>query len=77
MFGRSFARLAEGEGRTEADLLSYLLFDGRFTRQLIDLGWRDAERQHQEIVDFFTALLDGREPQVEPAPSVSDRSVLP
>jgi NTE family protein len=59
---RAFARLADGEGKTEADLLSYLLFDGRFTRELIDLGWHDAQRRHDEIVGFFYRLLDGREP---------------
>ena len=75
MLERTFARLAEGEGKTEADLLSYLLFDGGFTRQLIDLGWRDAERQHDEIVDFFAALLDGREPKA--TPNATDRKVLP
>jgi hypothetical protein len=30
--------------------------------ELIELGWRDAERRHDEIVAFFDALLDGREP---------------
>jgi NTE family protein len=60
---RAFARLAEGEGKTEADLLSYLLFDSRFTRELIELGCRDAERRHAEIVRFFAALVDDREPQ--------------
>jgi NTE family protein len=65
MLERTFARLAEGESKTEADLLSYLLFDGRFARELIDLGWRDAERRHDEIVGFFAALLDGRAPEVK------------
>ena len=72
---RTFARLAEGERKTEADLLSYLLFDGGFTRQLIDLGWRDAQRQHDEIVGFFAALLDGQVPKV--TPTAIDREVLP
>jgi len=71
---RAFARLAEGEGRTEADLLSYLLFDGRFTRELIALGWRDAERRHDEIVAFFTAIFEGREPGT--TPGIKERKVL-
>jgi NTE family protein len=71
---RAFGRLADGEGRTEADLLSYLLFDRRFTRELIDLGWRDAERRHDEIVAFFTSLLDSREP--ETTPRIDERKAL-
>lgn len=35
------------------------LFDGRFARDLIQLGWQDAERRHDQLVGFFTALLDG------------------
>jgi len=50
---RAFVRLGEGEGLDEADLLSYVLFDGEFTQELIALGRRDAERQHDQIVSFF------------------------
>jgi NTE family protein len=71
---RAFGRLAEGEGRTEADLLSYLLFDSRFTRELIALGWRDAERRHDQIVAFFAATFEGREP--ETIPGMSERKAL-
>jgi NTE family protein len=63
---RAFTRLAEGEGRTEADLLSYLLFDRRFAHELMELGWRDAQQRHDELVAFFAALLDGREPETTP-----------
>ena len=38
----------------EADLLSYVLFDGEFAAQLIELGRKDARAQHQELCDFFT-----------------------
>jgi NTE family protein len=37
-------------------LLSYVLFDGRFARQLIDLGRADASMRHDELVQFFRAL---------------------
>lgn len=48
--------LAEGERDDEADLLSYVLFDGEFAAQLIELGRRDARDRHQELVRFFTSL---------------------
>lgn len=37
-----------------ADWLTYLLFDGRFAEQLIELGRRDAKAREQEVVDFFS-----------------------
>lgn len=45
--------LAE-EGARESDLLSYLLFDGDFTGQLIDMGYADAKARHDELVEFFS-----------------------
>ena len=38
----------------EADLVSFLLFDGRFATQLIELGRRDAEARAAEIREFFS-----------------------
>jgi NTE family protein len=38
----------------ESDLLSYLLFDGGYTGQLLDLGYGDAKEMHGELVDFFS-----------------------
>jgi NTE family protein len=38
----------------EADLLSYVLFDGEFAGQLIELGRKDARAQHRELCEFFT-----------------------
>jgi NTE family protein len=53
--GRLIRRIAEGE--TEADLLSYVLFDGPFAARLIDMGRRDARARHDELVGFFARRL--------------------
>jgi NTE family protein len=53
MTGRLMRRLAEPEGRNEADLLSYLLFDGGFCGELIALGREDARARHEELCRFF------------------------
>ncbi len=54
--GRLMRRLAEQDGRNEADLLSYLLFDGGFASRLIELGYADAHARHDELCEFFEAL---------------------
>lgn len=51
--GRLLRRMAEWEGEGEADLVSYLLFDGEFARRLIDLGRRDAAARHDELCALF------------------------
>ena len=51
--GRLMRRLAEPESRNEADLLSYLLFDGTFAGQLIEVGRADARARHEELCSFF------------------------
>jgi NTE family protein len=51
--GRLMRRLAEPESRNEADLLSYLLFDGTFAGQLIEVGRTDARARHDELCAFF------------------------
>ena len=51
--GQALLRLLEvGEGR-DADLASYLLFDGDFARILIDLGRQDAARHGDQIAEFL------------------------
>ena len=57
---RVLARMAERESENEADFLSYVLFDGAFARQLIELGRRDARAEHDRIVAFFRAALESR-----------------
>ncbi len=49
---RLFKMLDMGVG-TEADLASYLLFDGPFCRRLIEMGRADAQARRDDLVDFF------------------------
>ena len=56
VLGRLMRRMADAEGPAEADLLSYLLFDGEYAHQLIALGRADARRQHDELCAFFDAV---------------------
>jgi NTE family protein len=56
MVGRVIRRLAERESTPdadEADLVSYLLFDGGFADQLIQLGRSDARVLKQDWIRFF------------------------
>jgi len=53
-------RLADSEAPHESDLLSYLLFDGDFASDLIELGRRDAASKEDELAALFdvTANLE-------------------
>jgi NTE family protein len=50
---RLFKMLDMGVFDTEADLASYLLFDGPFCRQLIEMGRADASARRDELLEFF------------------------
>ena len=50
---RLIQRLASGEESQESDLLSYLLFDGKFAEQLIELGRHDAAQKADELAELF------------------------
>ncbi len=51
--GKPLLRLVDaGEGQ-DADLASYLLFDGAYARALMDLGRRDAAQQRDEIASLL------------------------
>jgi NTE family protein len=54
--GRALRRMAEGE--KEADLLSYVLFDGGFAGRLIEIGFSDARARHDELLAFFAKRLE-------------------
>jgi len=51
----AFLRLAEAEAEHEADLVSYLLFDGPFAQQLIELGHSDARAAGDRLGELFEA----------------------
>jgi hypothetical protein len=62
---RLFNLLDIGVG-DEADLASYLLFDGQYCRQLIEMGRADAKARRDELLKFFgDAAEDGGGPSDE------------
>jgi NTE family protein len=46
-------RIAQSQLVSEADLASYLLFDGGYARDLIDLAMEDAHARREELLRFF------------------------
>ncbi|MCC6746004.1 MAG: patatin-like phospholipase family protein [Deltaproteobacteria bacterium] len=61
MLGRVMRRLAEDAATDEADLLSYMLFDGEFAGQLVEIGRSDARARHDELCAFFEGAVRGQE----------------
>lgn len=48
---------------SEADLASYVLFDGGFARKLIELGRADAEARRHDLFEFFGSAADDEPPR--------------
>jgi NTE family protein len=72
-FARSLLTILDVGQATEADLASYLLFDGAFARKLIDLGRADAEARRHDIAEFFGSAAE----DVEPEPTEEERWSIP
>src|SRR3954471_13919130 len=50
---RLLRRLAGASGVSEADLLSYILFDGNYAAELVRMGYEDARARHDELARFL------------------------
>lgn len=48
--------LADGDPERAGDLLAYLMFDGGFTAQLVELGRDDARAKHEELCALFAPV---------------------
>jgi NTE family protein len=53
--GMLLHQIADGDPERMADLLAYVLFDGRFTAKLIEIGRSDARARHDELAAWFAA----------------------
>jgi NTE family protein len=58
LFGRSVLRMLDVGENADADLASYLLFDGDYARVLIDLGRKDAAARRDELEEFLRPSQD-------------------
>ncbi|MGH7271020.1 MAG: patatin-like phospholipase family protein [Polyangiaceae bacterium] len=56
---------------SEADLASYLLFDGPFCRKLIEMGRADAQARRDDLLDFFRDAQERDEGGVAEEPAGS------
>ena len=69
--GRAFISMLDVGAGAEADLASYLLFDGGFAQTLIEMGRRDAHAKRDEIEAF---LFEDPDSILSPAPTVESRA---
>ena len=50
---RLLRRLVTAAGSSEADLLSYILFDGQYAAELVRIGYEDARARHHDLCNFL------------------------
>jgi len=51
---RFFSRVVEGTPDGENDLVSYFMFEREYLETLLDLGFQDAAKEHDNLVKFFS-----------------------
>ncbi|MBV1881853.1 MAG: patatin-like phospholipase family protein [Pseudomonadales bacterium] len=53
LLSRFMRKYVQGEDDSHSDIPSYLLFDGDFANDLIDLGYEDAAQQEEQLANLF------------------------
>ncbi|MBM4356691.1 MAG: patatin-like phospholipase family protein [Deltaproteobacteria bacterium] len=61
VLGRVMKRLAHDETISDADLLSYVLFDGEFAGRLIEIGRMDAAAHHERLCRLVDTAIRAHE----------------
>lgn len=68
VLGRLMKRVAEDDAMRDADLLSYVLFDGEFAGRLVEIGRADARAHHERLCQVVDdAVRRHREEGEDPA----------
>jgi NTE family protein len=76
---RLVRHLLDGLGTPDAqsaDLMSYLLFDAAYTRELVDIGYRDCDARIDEIEDLLAPPAPSRHALRRRQPAREKRVVL-